>query len=372
MVGLADVGEARRKPDPCSASVFSRQQASVKEEGMRKIGASFGVLFVVVGLAGLGTRGQQAVPGDATKTSVETPSSPTVFAEVITQQSDGTPLRQLKKEDLRLYNDRHEVALTAFRYGGRFETRPVALWLVTLCNEGGKIAGSRVFSGKEALFRPALEQMDKRDTVGVAHWCDNGDAQLDLLPTKDRDQAVHVLGKTMEPISFNLGANSNMMGENAFEKMVRMILQDAREKDMKALPVIVFLYGGSGSHLRDNLDYLIDDISAAPAIVFGVQDEIDLTNRVGRSGQEGHFVNYMAEQTGGQYLTATPERYATALEMILMEVHFRYELGFTPASGSGRHEIKVELAKGIREEHKGAQLRYCAQYVAASQEAKGR
>jgi hypothetical protein len=58
--------------------------------------------------------------------------------------------------------------------------------------------------------------------------------------------------------------------------------------------------------------------------------------------------------------------------MILMQVHFRHELGFTPASGYGRHEIKVELAKGLREEHKGTQLRYCAQYVAASEEAKGR
>lgn len=328
--------------------------------------ARVGVRLIPVFVLGLvlASAAKQTGQSDPAKPSTEPPSSGMVFAEVITQQSDGMPLRQLKKEDFHLYNDRREVPIASFRSASRFEARPIALWLTVLCNEGGKIAGSREFSGKEALFRPALDQLDKRDMVGVAHWCDNGDTQLDLLPSKDRNQAINALSKALQPISFNTGANSNLVGEDSFEKMVRLILRDSRERDTQALPVIVFLYGGSGTHPKDNLDYLVDDISANSALVFGIQDEIDLINKVGRSNRQGYFINYMAEQTGGQCLTTTSKGYAAALESILMQVHFRYELGFAPASSHGRHEVKVELTKGLRDEYKGTQLRYCGQYFA--------
>jgi len=330
------------------------------------------LILVFVGFAVFVSPAQQSGQSGSAQTPTSSASSTMMFAEVIAQQGHGLPLRQLTKEDFRLYNDRHEAQVAWFRSGARFEARPIALWLTVLCNEGGKFAGSREFSGKEALFRPALDQLDKRDTVGVAHWCDNGDAQLDLLPTKDRDQAISVLQKTIQPISFNMGANSHLVGEEAFERAVRLILRDSRERDTQALPVIVFLYGGSGSHQKDNLDFLIDDISTNLAIVFGIQDEVDLTNLTERNGQQGHFINYMIEQSGGQYLTTTPKGYAAALVMILMQLHFRYELGFEPGKvGQGRHEIKVELTKEASERYKGARLRYCAEFVAPSGEAKG-
>jgi len=66
--------------------------------------------------------------------------------------------------------------------------------------------------GKEALFRPALDHLDEQDMVGVAHWCDNGETELDLRPTEDRDKAIEVLTETIKPISFHIGGNSDAVG----------------------------------------------------------------------------------------------------------------------------------------------------------------
>jgi hypothetical protein len=74
----------------------------------------------------------------------------------------------------------------------RYDTRAITLWLVVICNEGGlpKFGASAEFLGEESLFRPALNHLESHDSMGVAHWCDNGDSRLDLLPTEDRDKAV--------------------------------------------------------------------------------------------------------------------------------------------------------------------------------------
>jgi hypothetical protein len=79
-----------------------------------------------------------------------------------------------------------------FDAGVRYDTRAITLWLVVICNEGGlpKFGASAEFLGEESLFRPALNHLESHDSMGVAHWCDNGDSRLDLLPTEDRDKAV--------------------------------------------------------------------------------------------------------------------------------------------------------------------------------------
>ena len=57
----------------------------------------------------------------------------------------------------------------------------------------------------------------------------------------------------------------------------------------------------------------------------------------------------LKKHTGGQYFSAPPTGFANALETILMQLHFRYELGFIPPMIDGkRHELKVELMKEPR------------------------
>src|ERR1700693_2289847 len=106
-----------------------------------------------------------------------------VLVDVISQDpKNGLAIRDLKKEDFRLFDNRHEVGISTFDAGARYDTRPIAVWLVAICNENGlpKFVASAEFLGQEPLLRPALDHLEPHDMVGVAHWCDNGDSQLDL------------------------------------------------------------------------------------------------------------------------------------------------------------------------------------------------
>jgi hypothetical protein len=54
--------------------------------------------------------------------------------------------------------------------------------------------------------------------------------------------------------------------------------------------------------------------------------------------------------------------------MIIVRLHFRYELGFIPPKLDGkRHELKVELTKEAREKHKGIRLKFRPEYIPFSE-----
>ena len=291
-----------------------------------------------------------------------------VLVDVISESSrTGMPARDLKKEDFRVLDNDHEVAIDTFDAGVRYDTRPVIVWLVVICNERGKIGGSAQFSGKEPVFRPGLDHMDKRDLVGVAHWCDNGETGIDLVPTESRDSAIRTLAETIKPIRFNSADVTNLVGEAAFRKSIRLIIQDALHRNPQPLPVVVFLDGDYTGQPPRELDELVDDFLQTSGIVFGIKDK--RSPKVPRLRYEqGEILHYMAAKTGGQYFSVAEDGYAAALEMILMQVHFRYELGFTPASIDGkRHELKVVLTKDAQEKYKGVQLRFRPEYIPVAQ-----
>jgi hypothetical protein len=50
--------------------------------------------------------------------------------------------------------------------------------------------------------------------------------------------------------------------------------------------------------------------------------------------------------------------------MILLQLHFRYELGFIPPAIDGKHHnLRVELTKEAKDNHKGVRLRYRPEYI---------
>jgi len=319
--------------------------------------------FVFVWLLLPATVAQHTEQSPAAPSTIRVGSS-LVLVDVISQDpKSGLPIRDFKKEDFQVFDNGHEVPISSFDSGTGYDTRRVALWLVVLCNEQGKVAGSAQFVGKEALFRPALDHLDEQDMVGVAHWCDNGETELDLRPTEDRDKAIEVLTETIKPISFHIGGNSDAVGELTFRKMVRMIIQDAQRRNPQPLPALVFLDGDYTGQPKSELNHLIDDFLETSGIVFGIKDE-----RSPSLGpllfEQGQIMHYMAEQTGGQFFAAPPAGYSAALEAILMQLHFRYELGFVPPALDGkRHKLKVVLTKDAKEKHKGARLRFRSEYI---------
>ena len=294
--------------------------------------------------------------------------SSTVLVDVISQDlKSGLPIRDFKKEDFRMFDNRHEVRIATFDAGA--DMRPIALWLVVICNEGGIVGASAEFAGKESLFRPALDHLEKHDTVGVAHWCDNGETELDLLPTEDRDSPLRVLAESLKPIPFRGGTDdTDAAGEEAFRKMIRLIIRDAYQRNPKPLPVIVFLHGDHTGQPRQELDKLVGDFLETSGIVFGIRDDRS-ARLLFLLGEQAKIMHYMAKHTGGQYYSVPPPGYAAALDAILTQLHFRYELGFIPPAIDGkRHELKVELTKEAKEKHKRVRLRFRPEYIPVREE----
>jgi hypothetical protein len=288
-----------------------------------------------------------------------------VLVDVISQDhKSGLPVRDFKKEDFRVFDNKHEVSISSFDAGASYDTRPVILWLVVICNERGKIGGSAQFVGNEALFRPAFDHLIKNDTVGVAHWCDNGEAQFDLPPTEDRDSPINALAKAIRPITFQVGEESSRVGESAFRRLIRLIIQDAHRRNPQPLPVIVFLDGDYTGQPRESLDQVADDFLETSGMVFGIKDSRAPLVPMWTNGEVSEIEHYMADKTGGQFLSTPPPGYAAALNEILSQLHFRYELGFIPPAMDGKHHnLKVELTKEAKENHKGVRLRHRPEYI---------
>lgn len=294
-----------------------------------------------------------------------------VLVDVITQDpKSGLPIRDFKKEDFRLFDNNREMPIASFDSGARYDTRHVVIWLAVICNEVEKIAGSSQFMGKESLFRPALDYLDRSDTVGVAHWCDNGQVDLDLLPTEDRDKPIEVLAKTIEPrIRLHLDAGTNQSGEAAFRKMIRLVIKDSYHRNPQPLPVVVFLDGDYTGQPLSDLNQLLDDFLETSGIVFGIKD-VYFPSLSPLQHEQGEIMHYMADQTGGQFLAAPPAEYSTALKEIIQQLHFRYELGFAPRVIDGkRHKLKVELTAEAKEKHKGVRLRSRPEYIPSTEPA---
>lgn len=315
-------------------------------------------------------KASQQAPNPAQAPTIRVQSS-LVLVDVISQdRNSGLPVRDFKKEDFRLFDNGHEVRIATFDAGAH-DARHITLWLVVICNEGGlaKFGASAEFLGQESLFRPALDHLETHDSVGVAHWCDNGDTQLDLLPTEDRDSAIRELAETLKPIPFEGGTSaSDEAGEQAFRKLIRLIIRDAYRRNPKPLPVIVFLHGDHTGQPRRDLNELVDDFLETSGVVFGIKDYRS-PNLLFLIDEQAKIMHYMAKHTGGQYFSVPPSGFATALETILMQLHFRYELGFIPPAIDGkRHELKVELTKTARKKYKGVRLRFRPEYIPVTEE----
>jgi hypothetical protein len=302
-----------------------------------------------------------------TGTSAQSPTiraqSSLVLVDVIGQNPrTGLPVRDFSRADFLVFDNGRQVPITTFDSGSAL--RPVSVWLTVICNEQGIPAGSARFAGNEALFRSGLGHLEKGDTVGLAHWCDNGETKLDLAPTHDPESPIRVLAEVLRPISFEGGTSqSDAVGEETFRKMVRLIVQDAHRRNPQPLPVIVFLHGDHTGQPIGELNELVDDLLETSGIVFGIKDERD-HRMLPLIGEQAQILHYMAKHTGGEYFASDPKGYSAALQSILEQLHARYEIGFIPPEIDGRrHALKVELTKEARAKHKGVRLRFRLEYI---------
>jgi hypothetical protein len=269
----------------------------------------------------------------------------------------------LKRDDFKILDNGRPVSIKTFDTGEAM--RPIALWLVAQCNmPDWQAQGSGLFARQIDRFLPALRSLGERDSVAVAHWCDDGQSKVDLQPTTDIEQAIASLEQVLEPEPDK--PSHGRSGEVALQKTLQLIVDTTRSMPSERVPVIVFLYGDYSAMPKGEANQFIGELLATSAIAFGLRDSRSphyFSFPV--SGEQGSIANYIARQTGGEYFQVTPETYAWGLREILQQLHGRYELGFVPGALDGkRHTLRIKLADHAAVPGKTVRLRYRAAYVA--------
>jgi hypothetical protein len=275
-------------------------------------------------------------------------------------------LTELKREDFHVFDNKKEMPIESFDVGSAHSTRPIALWLIVQCPEGyAPEWHSEFMRGKTQYLRPPLGHLESNDVVGVAHWCDNGAAEIDLAPGHNPDAALSAVEGVLNR---QMNHGQNRSGEQAMQKMIRLIVSDAHRSTPERLPVMVFLYGDHCGTYAWEADKIIEDVVATSGIVFGISDgrwRFE-PGSMFNHGEVGYLVHYYSEETGGDFYTAADPKidFAAALDYVLSQVHLRYTLGFKPSATDGkRHKVKVELTKTALARFKGVQLRYRKEYL---------
>ena len=287
-------------------------------------------------------------------------SSNLVLVDVVALKSKkGLADIALQRDDFRLFDNGRPASIKTFDSGTG--TRPLALWFVVLCNmPGWESRGSGLFAEQIHRFEPALKNRDPKDTVAVAHWCDNGDARLDLLPTNNVAQAVTTMEQVLAPAPCD--CSHERTGELALQKTLQLIINATRSLSPEPVPVLIFLYGDYSGMPKPEVDHFIDELLETSAIAYGLEDR--RSPGIWLIGEQATVAHYIATETGGLYLKVTPDEYAAGLTKILRQLHFRYELGFQPEALDGkRHKLTVKLTDAAKEQHKGVRLRYRLAYV---------
>lgn len=314
------------------------------------------LLAVQAVLCGVAKSAQPQEPGFVFRTS-----SRLVLVDVVALK-DGLPDKTLNRDDFQLFDNGVAVSIKTFDTGADSTTKPLSLWMVVQCRmPGWDSQGSGLFAGEIHRFLPALKKINKQDTIGVAHWCDNGDAQLDLMPTTtagDVGNALEqVFAATPDP------KNHDRPGELALQKTLQLIVEATRTAKPEPLPVLVFLYGDYSGMPRDEADHFIGELLETSAVAFGIRDRRS-PHMWHFPGEQQEVAHYISRQTGGEYLNVSQDQYASGLEQILDQLHFRYQLGFEPAALDGkRHKLTVKLTRSASKHHPRIRLRSRMAYV---------
>jgi hypothetical protein len=292
-------------------------------------------------------------------------NSSLVLVDVITQDAKTLlPITGLKKEDFRVFDNDSEMVLQSFDIGARYATRPISLWLVVICNEiDWDENGSGFMLDRSSLLRPALQHLDKNETLGIAHWCDNQTDKIDFTPSREIDSGLAKLEKLFHGWPNDVGRRK---GELALQEMLRKILENAHQTRPEPLPVIVFLYGDHSGMTREEADDLLKDLLQTSGIVYGINDGAVRVspNYLNSPHGQGYVAHFLAAKTGGQFFSVNPKMFATALDDILVEVHFRYVMGFRPPAFDGKiHTLRVELTAAANQKFPPTRLSFRPAYI---------
>jgi hypothetical protein len=291
-------------------------------------------------------------PNGGQEPKIRTTVSLVLVDAVVADKKTGTPIDDLAQGDLLLRDNGKPVELTRFNRGKDHTLRPVQVWFVLLCNEelhfpmgvrrGTEIIGTQnwgasFLAGKTAELIPAFAHLNDEEAIGVAHWCDNGESEIDLPPTRDRAAVL----QSIEQIAGKKPVQQNHGPAGPSYELTRRINDVARTGFPEPLPAIIFIGGRQGEGAGGS--------SADLWFGFMQESSMDLGLADGSLSGGADSSAYRLRKND----------YVNRLGIYFDSLHRRYELGFVPLKqGNKLHHLGLALTKAVKEQYPNAVLRY--------------
>jgi hypothetical protein len=278
---------------------------------------------------------------------IRTTTSLVLVDTMAADKKTGAPLGDFNSEDLELRDNGKVAPVSSFVRGKDHELRPVQLWFVLMCNEekhyqaaarrrtGVELTeqwGAGFLAGKAAQLGPALELLNADETVGVAHWCDNGESEIDVTPSREHGAAIEAIDRLAGQKRISVEQDDS---RDARSVVLGLINNVARTAFPQPFLAIVFVGGKQAANKSE------DDWSGfmeTSSMDFGLED-----------GSSSDPQKYAVQESD----------YARRLGLYLDGLHLRYEIAFEPGKRQKKlHHVAVTLTKAAREKYPNAVLRY--------------
>jgi len=279
------------------------------------------------------------------------------FNVTVQDQETGMPVENLGREDFQVLDDRHLVSAVYFE---RARSSPTKIWFLVNCPERGGIdSGSRFMAGKSSLLRPALDKLNSDDTVGVAHWCVNGDAKIDLAPTQNREAPLDAIDMILRQTPVEPASPADRL---ALQRALGLVIDNTRFESKYALPVIVLLYDGRFSIPKDETELMAKKLLYNGAMVYQIGSQSENFTGLDPLAQNSSL-QFISTHTGGSVF-AVKDDYLKAMDSLVETLHFRYTFGFGPRSRDKQwHELGVQLTEAAQQNHRPFRVHCGAGYL---------
>ena len=230
-----------------------------------------------------------------------------VFVE---DQETQAPVQDLNYSDFQIFDNGSLVRPSAFWNGSSDASRPIAIWLLVSCPEKGQGQAGPSFAARRTHpFKQALASMESASTVGVAHWCGDGEAGTDLLPTQDHYAPLVAMDAVLHQAPVEPSKSSS---RRAFQRALDLVMEETHE----ALPVIVLLYDGDMDVSPDDADLMAKKLLYHGAILYQVKNR-DADSKDSQIEEEHSSFYPVTHQTGGRIYRVQHQDYLQAASGIM-------------------------------------------------------
>lgn len=316
---------------------------------------------------GLGARGQQEAGPTYT---LQAKSNLTLLDVVAVNHNSLLPDKTLTQADFVVLDNGKPMPIVSLDKNSAVAVRPLLLWVMVQCRmPNWEEEGSGFMGGRTEPLAKGLTHLHQHEMVAVAHWCDDGNYEVDLPPAFDHGAMFAAANAAM--LTRLTSPRDYREGEVALQQMIRLTQETSAKDAPGYMPVLLFLHGDQTGAPGHEIDKLLVETLERNAVLFLINDGAFMNWSLPPNNPErSHVLRFLSEQTGGgamvvQSGTGDPDGYSEALAAILDRLHGRYQVGFVPQTLDGKvHTLKVELTSEAKKAHPGVFLSARATYRA--------